>query len=116
MSELSRNRIRDLESDAANVIRKHIWIIADCRDGIGAVLFVNAIGARSVDADRGEEHENIADAALPLPAPQDELARPFAQSAHLQQTPRLFIDDAQQIRAEMLHQPLRHLFSDALDA
>src|SRR3954453_10228091 len=115
MSELSGNRIRDLESDAANLIRKHIRVIAYRRDGIGAVLFVNAIGARAVDADRGEEHEDIADAALPLPAPKNELERPLAQSAHLQQTPRLFIDDAQQIRAEMLHQPRRHLFPDAVD-
>src|SRR6516225_1852303 len=105
-AELGPDLIGGAETDAADVAGQAIGVLRDELDGIAAVGFVDAHGARGADAVAVQEQHDLADDLLLGPAADDALRPLGADPCHLPQTARLPLDDVKDGIAEDTHQLL----------
>ncbi len=109
-----RERIRDAESDPADVERELIRVLTEGRHGPIAVLLVDVERARTGQAVLREKHHEVADAALGVPTLFDLRQFLLADAGEVEQPGRLLIHDLEQVSAEAFDQTLRQRRADPL--
>src|SRR6516225_2796833 len=114
-AELGPDLIGGAETDAADVAGQAIGVLRDELDGIAAVGFVDAHGARGADAVAVQEQHDLAYDLLLGPAADDALRPLGADPCHLPQTAGLLLDDVKNGIPECTHQLLRAERPDATD-
>ena len=114
-AELARDLIRCTEADAADVAGQAIGVLRDELDGIAAVGFVDAHGARGADAVAVQEQHDLANDLLLGPASDDALRPLQANSSDLAQAARLLLNDVKNGFSEGAHQFLCVDRPDATD-
>jgi hypothetical protein len=107
-AERLRDAIGREETDARDVARQSIRILAHDGDGTVTIAFVDARGVRGTDAVRLQEHHDVANAALFLPGRLDRRDAFGAQTRDLAQPRRFLVDDAQRVGAEVVDQLACH--------
>jgi hypothetical protein len=104
-----------LEPDPPHVGGQPIRLPADHLDGVVAVGLVDPHRQRGGDANALQEDHHLLDGLLLLPRGGDHLGALGAKTGHLDQPPRVLLDDLQGGRAEVVDDPLGHLGADPLD-
>ena len=108
--------VRDPESDPRHIIRKLVGILPD--DGIDpvAVLLPDADAEIHADPEFREKQHGLAHLPLLLDLGADLHGHPFTDAFDLREALRLFLQDAQRVRLEPLHDPRRQCLADPLNS
>src|SRR5688572_2383003 len=114
-ADFLRNFVGGFETDAGNVTREEIWILADAFDGAFAVGFVNANGTSGADSMRMEKNHDLANDFLFGPGVLDALAAARTDSFHFLKATGEVFDDGENLFAEFLDEFLGVFGTDPFD-
>ncbi len=114
-AQLFRHGVGGKKTDAVDVHGQAVGVLAHHRKRLLPVVTVDAHGVGGADPVRLQEHDQVADALVVGPARLDALQGLAAHAADPQQPFRLFVQHAEGVLAEGVHDARGHGFAHALD-